>query len=314
MSRRASAVLSLAMIATSACVYHVPRSRTPGPAAVALPGVPLLDFGDDDCGAGSLATILGYWEISASIDELAAELPTVRRGEVLSVDLLLAAREYGLEARWTSGDQATLVSEIRAGRPVIVLLRVANGPGSRIDYHHYVVVDGVDEALDTIRVLFGDGVARWVPFPRLEKAWRPTEHALLRALPREESVDARGRRGLEAEAAGRFEAAAAFYRKAVDVEPRSTVVWTDLGNALTAAGAPVEAERAYRRALSIDPGAIDALNNLAWLLVEQRGDLAEAERLARAALDSETDPERRRAIRDTLDRVSGSRRSSCAGG
>ena len=72
MSRPAVVVLCLVMVATSACAHRVPRSRAPGPAAAVLSGVPLLDFGEDDCGAGSLATVLEYWEIPASMDELSA--------------------------------------------------------------------------------------------------------------------------------------------------------------------------------------------------------------------------------------------------
>src|SRR5205823_1594933 len=48
----------------------------------------------------------------------------------------------------------------------------------------------------------------------------------------------------------------------------------------------VGAERAYRRALELNPKDVNALGNLALLFVE-RGDVDEADRLYRAALDSQ---------------------------
>ncbi len=44
-----------------------------------------------------------------------------------------------------------------------------------------------------------------------------------------------------------------------------------------------EAEKAYRRALELDPLNGEALNNLAWILAEHRAQFTEAERLARKA-------------------------------
>ncbi len=77
--------------------------------------------------------------------------------------------------------------------------------------------------------------------------------------------------------------------------------WVDLGNAEAARRRPDEAEQAYRRALEISPDDRDALNNLAWLLLEQGSRLEEAEALAAKAA-SRAGPDRPLA-QDTLGRI-----------
>ncbi|HEY5611895.1 MAG TPA: tetratricopeptide repeat protein, partial [Thermoanaerobaculia bacterium] len=63
----------------------------------------------------------------------------------------------------------------------------------------------------------------------------------------------------------------------------SALLWTNVGNANARLGNDAEAELAYRRALAIDAEYRDAMNNLAWILLQQKRSLAEAESLARRA-------------------------------
>ncbi len=175
------AVILAVTITGGGCVFRAPPSAEPGNAALVVQEVPVLLFNEDDCGAGSLATLLTFWGVAFKHDRLATELPRMRRGKVLSIDLLLAAREYGLDAHWTVGNEQVLSTELRERRPVILLLRVANAPGRKRDHYHYVVVDGFDPESRLVRVLFGDGEVRWIGLDRLEKAWRGGGYALLRA-------------------------------------------------------------------------------------------------------------------------------------
>jgi tetratricopeptide (TPR) repeat protein len=262
--------------------------------------VPVRSFGEDLCGPGSLAVVLNTLGDAVTPEELAQTLPKARGGGVLSVDLLLAARRRGFDAGLVRGGAAEMRTEVLAGRPAILMLRLLDLPGARKDVFHYVVVDGLDSGRGLFRLQFGDGEARWTALPPLEKSWKAAGHALLLVRPKAVTV-LELHRAVGLEEAGRLDEARALYRSVLDVRPDSAVAWTDLGNAEVKAGRPAEAEKAYREALRVAPHSDDALNNLAHLLLQQGSRLEEAEALAvRAA--AVPGPERHEAL-DTLGRV-----------
>ena len=78
--------------------------------------------------------------------------------------------------------------------------------------------------------------------------------------------------------------AVAAFRKAGQLSPRNLEAALRLAYALEVAGQYKDAIAAYREALAINPNVPIAMNNLAYLLAEHGGDLAEALRLAHAAL------------------------------
>jgi Flp pilus assembly protein TadD len=180
------------------------------------------------------------------------------------------------------------------------MLRLLDAPGSRRDVYHYVVVDGLDPARALFRVQFGDGKARWIRLESVETSWRPAGHALLVVRSRDET-DATLARALALERERRLEEAESLYREVLDVRPESARAWVDLGNVASDRGRRDDAEAAYRRALAIDPDDRDALNNLAWLLLEAGSRLEEAEGLAARAA-SQPSADRYRA-QDTLGRI-----------
>lgn len=90
--------------------------------------------------------------------------------------------------------------------------------------------------------------------------------------------------GVAYERAGRSEAAAREYRRALRTDSRFARARVNLGNLAAGAGRLAEAERCYRRALADAPGDADARNNLAYVVARRGGDLDEAEWLARSAV------------------------------
>lgn len=257
-------------------------------------------FEGDRCGSGSLSLVLNANGDPVSDAALNASLPRAPGGGVLSVDLLLAARQRGFDASLVAGDATAIRSEIGDGRPVILMLRLLDLPGQRKDVYHYVVVDGFDPRRELFRLQFGDGKARWAKLDRVERAWKAAGHALLTVRRKwDEAADLRP--GLELEASGRVEDAAELYRTVLWAHPGSARAWVNLANCEARLGRREGAEAAYRRALAISPEHRDALNNLAWLLLEEGSRLEEAEALATRAAAGEG-PDRALA-RDTLGRV-----------
>jgi len=280
------------------CATLTPRSLEPSPEAKVLERVPVRAFEQDRCGPGSLSLVLSSYGDPVSEAELVASLPRAPGGGVLSVDLMLEARRRGFDADLVTGTPDTVRDEILAGRPTILMLRLLHAPGH--DVYHYVVVDGFDPRQRLCRVQFGDGRLRWVSHASLEGGWKAAGHALLLVRPRPDvAVDLQ--RAVELEASGEASAAAVLYRRVLSAQPESVRAWVNLGNAEASQGRREEAESAYRKALAISPEHRDALNNLAWLLLEQRSRLDEAEDLARRAA-SQTGSDRALA-QDTLGRI-----------
>lgn len=176
------AAAAAAIVLTAGCVTTAPPTRTPGAGAVAVDGVPALDYGIDRCAAGALTSVLRYWGRDVDIDELAAELPVVRNG-VLSVDLLIEARERGFDARIVEGSLPYLEEAIREGEPLILMLRVVKAPVPERDLFHYVVVDGVDSANGLVRLHFGKGEATWGELAKIRRAWEATDNFVLHLRP-----------------------------------------------------------------------------------------------------------------------------------
>jgi Flp pilus assembly protein TadD len=262
--------------------------------------VALAVFPEDRCGPGSLGLVLAALGDAVPPAELAKLLPDTGGRGVLSVDMLLAARARGFDAALVAGTGDTLARELRAGRPAILMLRLLDAPGSRRDVYHYVVADGIDGERSLFRLQFGDGKARWAELARIDGAWKPAGRALIVVRARA-ATDAALRSAVELEEGRRLEEAEALYREVLELRPESVRAWVDLGNVLSDRSRPNEAEAAYRRALALDPDDTDALNNLAWLLIEtaSRPDEAEALALRAAALPG---PARYRA-QDTLGRI-----------
>jgi hypothetical protein len=288
---RAALPLALLAVLTQwgcASVTFKPAKVTPGPAAKVLEGIPVRAFGVQSCGAGSLSVVLNYLGDPVGFAELDASLPKGRRGGVLTLDLLLAARQRGFDARLVEGSAELVATELATGRPVILMLQVLDAPGGDRDLFHYVVLDGIDPTRNLVRVQWGDEKPVWTSLQQIDHSWRLTRRATLLVAPREANAAAGEphelRYAVALEAAGRHDEAVALYQRLSDKEPASALVWTNLGNAEARRGRTIEAELAYRQALELEPENTDALNNLAWLLYEQGERLAEAEELARRAV------------------------------
>jgi len=280
------ALLCWTLVGLTGCVTLKPRAETPGESARVLEGIPTTDSGVERCAAASLAGVSTFWGRPMTTEELHRQLPKADNGGVLSIDLLLAARALGFESELIRGDRALVRANIDSGQPLILMLQVFDAPGRSKDLYHYVVVDGYDPANDLVRVHFGDGKARWTALGKLSSSWSATDYATIIVapgrVPRDDSDPLRYAVALEE--AGHLTEAETVYRDLLESDPGAALLWLNLGNVQLARGLEADAEHAYRKSLELDPDQPDALNNLAWLLLEHEADLSEAEVLARSAV------------------------------
>lgn len=276
----ASALVLSSLFLTS-CVYWTPMSRSTSSKASVIENVPMQKWDIKSCGAGSLSAVLQHHGNLKSMDQWQEELPKTRGG-VMSIDMVLAARKEGFDSELVTGDAQLVEAEVRDGRPVILMLQVIQYPGKSLDFFHYVVIDGFDPMRNLFRVQFGDGKARWAPMSRMEGAWKKTKYATILIRPRDPNAEAL-RTAVRLEDEGKYALAAHAYRDILAKDPKSVIAWTNLGNAEMRAGRRPAAEEAFRKALELAPDSADTLNNLAWLLYEEKR-MDEAEPLARKAV------------------------------
>jgi Flp pilus assembly protein TadD len=111
-------------------------------------------------------------------------------------------------------------------------------------------------------------------------------------------LDARGHNdlGVAYEASGETDLALREYRKAADLDKQWDRPLLNRGNVLAGRQDWEEAAASYRAALDRNPANGEAMNNLAWVLLQQ-GDMKRARLWAGKAVEAEPDNP---AFRDTL--------------
>ncbi len=173
----------------------------------------MLKWGIESCGAGSLATVLEHYGDPTTMQQWDASLPKMRGG-VMTVDMLLAARQKGFDAQLITGTPELVMEELRNGRPIILMLQVIDSPGHQYDFFHYIVADGVDSERGLIRTQWGDRTGRWISLQKLEQPWNGGGHAaiLIRRRDRDEAVRDALRVAISLEDQGKYSEAAAKYR------------------------------------------------------------------------------------------------------
>jgi ABC-type bacteriocin/lantibiotic exporter with double-glycine peptidase domain len=171
----------------TACVSYSGGARAVDPARitsesgwiVAGPTRETRQQGSYDCGAAALAMIASRWNIPLSLANAVSALPKPTELGVPLGDLRDLARARGLTAFAIAGDRATLVHELRAGRPVIVGL---NLPYNGRTFSHYEVIVAVREAdaqFVTIDPSTGWRSRSWTD---LDAEWKPAGRPTLVVL------------------------------------------------------------------------------------------------------------------------------------
>jgi len=229
-----------------------------------LAGVPFVPQEDYQCGPAALAMVLGAAGAPVPSEALVAQVYVPARGGSLQVEMLAAARRHGQLAVVLPGRLDAVLSEVDAGRPVIVLQNLSLPVLPR---WHYAVVIGYD--LDRQEILLHSGTTAQLALPMavFERTWARSGHwAMVATAPSTlpASPDASSLRAAAA-ALERVDAAAAgrAYAALTVRHPSVYGAWFGLGNALHSAGDLAGAERAFLRATETDPQAADGWNNLA---------------------------------------------------
>jgi ABC-type bacteriocin/lantibiotic exporter with double-glycine peptidase domain len=142
----------------SVCGCYVGSARSATPADLRsdegwqrIEGVPeVRQVAREDCGAASLAMVLGYWGRRVPREELNTANAPGSEGGLQAATLRDLARRQGLQAFLIPGQFGDLDRELRRGHPVLV--GVVKRYGRRA-YPHYEVVVGMSRRTQRVLTL-----------------------------------------------------------------------------------------------------------------------------------------------------------------
>lgn len=236
------------------------------------------------CGPAALATVLGASGVSVTPDELVPQVYLPARQGSLQAEMLAATRRYQRVPYVLQGDLSTLLAELQAGSPVLVLQNLGL---SLWPTWHYAVVIGYDAQADQVLLRSGAEPRLEMSRRRFEASWKRADRwALVVAQPAKPpdtaSINAWVQSASAFEALGQPQPAAVAYAAATRRWPEQVLTWQALANARYALGDLPGAEHALIAALEREHSAATH-NNLAQVRLElgclaaARAEIARAE-------------------------------------
>ncbi|MCF8083969.1 MAG: PA2778 family cysteine peptidase [Deltaproteobacteria bacterium] len=262
------------LIAAAGCAhrgYPIRGAKLDGlPRRTEIAGVPFYSQKSHQCGPATLATVLKWSNSQISLEEITGEIYTPGRKGSLQSILVSATRSHN-RLPYVIGDFTSLIQEVAAGHPVIVLQNLGLSWYPR---WHYAVVIGYDIEKQIVILRSGKTFRIKREWSLFSRTWKRAGNWGLLALPPHELPESADETSfLEAvsalEAVGRHEAASLGYHAALKRWPESLGAVVGLGNSLYAMGNLEQAEKVFRDAVELCPACGDVYNNLAQVLAKQ---------------------------------------------
>ncbi|WP_313243199.1 PA2778 family cysteine peptidase [Stutzerimonas nitrititolerans] len=270
------------------------------PERVELTEVPFFPQQDYQCGPAALATMLNQRGIDTAPEQLVERVYLPERKGSLQVEMVAAARAHGLLVYPLQPKLETLLTEVAAGNPVLVLQNLAF---DRWPQWHFAVVVGYDLAEQQI-ILRSGTTRRWVgSFRQFERSWvKGNRWAVLTLesdhLPASAQETVWLAAASDLEQTGRVDTAQRAYQTAGE-HWQSGLPWFALANNRYNAGERFAAEQALRTSLERDARFAPGWFNLSQVLAERGCAAAAADARACAARLAPSDERFAAAIPET---------------
>jgi hypothetical protein len=284
----ATAALLAGSAVLTACA-PVPALRIADPAVPRAHELTQVAFHPQDeyqCGPAALATVLNHAGTVVTPEQLVPRVFLPAREGSLQVEMIAATRQFDRVPYVLDGTRETIVREVAAGHPVLVLQNLGLG---WLPVWHYAVVVGYDVEREEFILRSGREARLATGLATFERTWARGEHwALSVTAPGDVPFTADESRYLAAiapfERLGRSGTAAQAYAGALQRWPESNTARFGLANASYALGQRAGAERLYRDIVARDPRHAAAWNNLAQVLFDLER-WADAEAAAQRAVE-----------------------------
>jgi hypothetical protein len=158
-----------ALIFTSGCVSAGGVRDVRGDDQATIIKVPFYPQKEYQCGPASLAAVLNFWGVPVTPEDVAKDIYSRSARGTLSIDMVLYAKEKGLEASWYAGGPDDLRQEIDSGLPLIVLV---DRGFSVFQVNHFMVVVGYSGK--GVIVNSGRDEKEFVPMDEFLREWERT--------------------------------------------------------------------------------------------------------------------------------------------
>ena len=217
------------------------------------------------CGPAALAMILNHRGLPVTPEQLVERVYIPQREGSLQVEMVAAARERDLLAYPLDGQIESVIREVAAGNPVLVMQNLA------LNWYpqwHYAVVIGYDLKRQVMTLHSGLNADQREPFRLFSKTWSRADNWARVMLPPDQ-LPATAEplpyltAASELEQTGRLESARTAYQTALNKWPDQPAARFGLGNVAWAKGGRKEAVRHFLRLTREHPALKAGWNNLA---------------------------------------------------
>jgi tetratricopeptide (TPR) repeat protein len=238
---------------------------------VELSSVPFYPQQEYQCGPAALATVFNHYGIEASQEELIPQVFIPEREGSLQIEIVATTRKYGLVPYILHPRMTSLLDEIMAGHPVLVLQNLS------IEWYpswHYAVVIGYNLPNKKLILRSGEIKRYEMSIHTFERTWRRAGYWGMVALPPERlPASADAHRYMQAvvdfERLGQHAFANRAYQTAQLRWPADRNLHMGLANSYLNMGDASSAESHYRQILKVSANFAPAMNNLAEALAQQ---------------------------------------------
>lgn len=259
-----------ALAALGGCALNKPSFQNELEQALVLEDTPYYPQEDYQCGPAALAMLLSASGIIVHPDDLTPYTYIPERRGSLQLELLAACRVHNRIPYVIDPDISSLFSELKAGRPVLVLQNLGL---NILPAYHYAVVIGI---LPPDRIVLHSGNKKRLitDIDHFSRTWkRAGSWGMIALKPGEIPAVPDKVRYLSAvsafELSGNITQAAKSYQTACSTWPEDQTSLFALGNNYLSQEKYKDAEVVFKELLKNNPDNIAASNNLAETFVRQ---------------------------------------------